>query len=110
MSGRSLVSLIAGFGTGYLQGEKQKQEKARQDKLDANNQTIFDQAQQDRAEKDALKAKVAAAGMDDVPTIPTIAAPNMAGTDTPQVNYTGQQSNPAAATLAFKASFSARSC
>lgn len=34
MSKRSIAALLAGFGTGYMQGEKQKQDQARQDKKD----------------------------------------------------------------------------
>lgn len=38
MSNRSLAALVAGFGTGYLQGQKQKEEKERQDKIDKANE------------------------------------------------------------------------
>lgn len=42
-----IVSFAAGFGTGYLNGEKQKEEKARQDKLD---EIRLEQNQRDRTE------------------------------------------------------------
>ena len=95
MSGRTLASLIAGFGTGFLQSEKQKAEKARQDKLDANAQTVFDQGQSDRASEQAYQAGAAAiagAGID--PTVKPQTTPQQipaaSGINLPQVNYTGQ--------------------
>ena len=97
MSGRSLAALVAGFGTGYMQSEKQKSDKARQDKLDANAQTVFDQGQSDRASEQAYQAGAAAiagAGID--PTLKPQTTPQQipaaSGINLPQVNYTGQDS------------------
>ena len=99
MSGRSLVSLIAGFGTGYLQGQKQKQEKARQDKIDAREQTVFDQSQKDRADEEAFNNKQAAiadALMNPTNTaMPAPQAPALSGINIPQADYTGQAPSPA---------------
>ena len=98
MSGRSLVSLIAGFGTGYLQGQKQKEEKARQDKIDLREQTVFDQSQKDRADDEAFNNKQAAIAeglMNPTNTaMPAPQAPALSGINVPQADYTGQ--NPVA--------------
>lgn len=50
---RGIASFLAGFGTGYVNAEKQKQEKERQDKMD---QIVFDKAARDKEEYDAKKA------------------------------------------------------
>ena len=105
MSGRSLVSLIAGFGTGYLQGQKQKEEKARQDKIDQREQTVFDQSQKDRADEEAFNNKQAAiadALMNPTNTaMPAQQAPALSGINVPQADYTGQAPNAAANGIAM---------
>lgn len=74
MANNSLVSFIAGFGTGYMNQEEKKANRERQDKLD---QIVLDRAARDKADadrQDAERAQIAAAA---APTAVTGAAPQV---------------------------------
>ena len=54
------AAFAAGFGTSYIQSQKNKREQDRQDKIDAREQTRFDQDQKKIAETDALNDQIKA--------------------------------------------------
>lgn len=74
MANNSLVSFIAGFGTGYLNQEDKRANRERQDRLD---QIVLDRAARDKADadrQDSERAQIAAAA---APTAVTGAAPQV---------------------------------
>jgi len=74
MANNSLVSFIAGFGTGYMNQEEKKANRERQDKMD---QIVLDRAARDKADadrQDAERAQISAAA---APTAVTGAAPQV---------------------------------
>ena len=56
---RGAMAFLAGMGTGYMNGEKEKKTQARQDKLDAQRDELhtsqMDKINQDKADRTALK-------------------------------------------------------
>jgi hypothetical protein len=76
-----LVSFAAGFGNGYLTGEKQKDEKKRQDELDRirleeneRARTNFEDAQESKRKEKLLQEEIAAASKPEYKNKTNIAA------------------------------------
>jgi hypothetical protein len=64
MSGRSLASFAAGFGTGFLNAKNKQKDDARQKKIDDRAEIEWNEKQSERKQKTDFEAKLAAAGQD----------------------------------------------